>query len=378
MDRRQVLVIGGGIGGLTAAVALQRAGIAVQVHERAPEVREVGAGIGLWPNAIVALDRIGLGEAVRRAGVPLANGIVRSSAGKTIALTSLAELERRFGASTIIVHRATLIEILRAALGEEDLRLGRACVGVEQTDAGVTARFADGGTASADVIVGADGLHSVVRSALHGEVPPVYAGYTAWRAAVPFDHGRFDAGESWGPGTRFGMFPMVGGQVYWFATANAREGARASGGEKAFLLDRFAKYHDPVPAMIDAAPADAILRNDVYDRPPLADWGRGRITLLGDAAHPTTPNLGQGACQAIEDAVVLARRLHDARDVVQALRAYERERAPRTNKIVLRSRQFGRIAQIESAPLIALRNAALSAVPARVRFREVEWLARFE
>src|SRR5262249_49141302 len=151
---------------------------------------------------------------------------VRASTGRLISRATLGGLEQRLGASTVVIHRATLIEILRSALDDRVVRLGRSCVGFEQTAAEVSAELDDGGTASADVLIGADGLHSVVRAGLLGSVAPVYAGYTAWRAAVAFDHGRVEPGESWGCGTRFGMFPMTGGRVYWFATANAREGAR--------------------------------------------------------------------------------------------------------------------------------------------------------
>jgi 2-polyprenyl-6-methoxyphenol hydroxylase-like FAD-dependent oxidoreductase len=241
---------------------------------------------------------------------------------------------------------------------------------VEDPD-GARAEFAEGSVARGDVVVGADGLHSVVRAGLHGPAPPAYSGYTAWRAVVPFDTRRVQGSETWGAGARFGMVPMSGNRVYWFATKNVLEGER-QGDEKAGLHDLFRGWHDPIGALIDAADPAWILRNDIYDRPVLDRWGRGRVTLLGDAAHPMTPNLGQGACQALEDAVVLARCLQDQPEVATALRAYETQRIPRANALVHRSRQVGRIGQVERRAAVWLRNTMVGLVSPRLQAKQLE------
>jgi 2-polyprenyl-6-methoxyphenol hydroxylase-like FAD-dependent oxidoreductase len=376
-EARRAIVIGAGIGGLATAIALRRAGLEVEVHERATELREVGAGIGLWANALRALDTLGLGDRVRAASIPIGTAAVYTSRGEPV-LRSSAEDLVRLGGTTVVIHRAELLEILIAAWGADSIRLGHACTGFDQDDGGVTAKFAGASEARGDVLIGADGLHSAVRAGLFGDSKPRYAGYTAWRGVARFDHSRLVVGESWGKGVRFGQFPIQGGRVYWFACSNAAEGEHSASGEKAALREMFARFHDPVPALIEATPDEAILRNDVYDREPRRDWGRGRVTLVGDAAHPMTPNLGQGACQALEDAVVLAECLRTSDEIPRSLEAYQTRRAPRANWIVRRSRQFGEMAQLENPILVALRNTAMRHMPPGYRTREIERILAFD
>jgi 2-polyprenyl-6-methoxyphenol hydroxylase-like FAD-dependent oxidoreductase len=214
-----------------------------------------------------------------------------------------------------------------------------------------------GGESRADLVVGADGLHSVTRTSVWPDAPlPGYAGYTVWRMItppVPVD----ETVESWGAGERFGYLPLADGRVYCFATANAPEGA--DNGGLAGLRRRFAGWHDPIPALLEAADPGAVLHDDLYELPPLAAYTSGRVALLGDAAHAMTPNLGQGACQALEDAVVLAKTV----DGPGGLDAYDRLRRPRTQKIALRSRRIGVVAQWASPAAVTLRNVALRLLP---------------
>ena len=368
----KALVIGGGMGGLSAAIGLRRAGLEVEVFERTPELREIGAGLSLWPNAVKALDRLGIAAEVRSRAVPEVAGAIRTSNGAILFATSARDLERAFGEVTVMVHRAELQTVLVHALGASSIRLGATCTSFEQDASGVTARFADGSTARGDLLVGADGLHSVVRAQLHGNLKPAYAGYTAWRAVVPFAPERLTPGESWGRGARFGQVPMNRGRVYWFAVQNAPEGARGSGGEKAELGRIFRGWHEPIPDLIEAADEALILRNDIYDRPPLDWWGQGCVTLLGDAAHPMTPNLGQGACQALEDAVVLADCLREAGDTGAALRTYEARRIPRTTFLVNRSRDIGRVAQWQNPLAVWARDLAFRLLLSRLQARQLQ------
>ncbi len=371
----KAIVIGGGIGGLTAAIALNRVGIDAEVYERASELREVGAGISLWANAVHALDQVGLGKAVRAQAISGVSGGLRSSHGAVLQSGSYDELTRRFGAAVIMMHRQELLAMLANEAGPERLHLNYECTGVEQNTDAVSARFANGETVRGDVLIGADGLRSVVREKLFGDGPPRYAGYTAWRAVTRFDHASMVAGETWGRGRRFGMIPLAGGRVYWFATMNAPEGDRESESEtKRRVLGLFRGWHEPIPSLIEATAGSAILRNDIYDRDPLTRWSHDRATLLGDAAHPMTPNLGQGACQAMEDAVVLADCLKKCATAAAGLREYEQRRIPRTSRIVLESRRVGEIGQWENRVLCWFRDTAVRATPRKFAERRISYL----
>lgn len=374
---RRALIIGGGIGGLAAAIALKQIGMTVTVLERVAELREVGAGLSLWANAIRALDQLGLGAAVRAQALPEAAGGIRTARGDLLMVTANRQLQARFGELSVMIHRAELHDLLRSAL-EQAVELGMECVGVTADEQGVQAHFSNGQTRRGDLLIGADGLHSQVRAQLHGAQPPTYAGYTAWRAVVPFDLRQLQVGESWGAGARFGQIPMPGGRVYWFATQNAAAGQSSPQGEKQALLEIFGDWHAPIRALLEATPAAAILRNDIYDRPPLTRWGRGPITLLGDAAHPMTPNLGQGACQALEDAVVLAKALRSQADIPAALRRYEAARLPRTTWVVQQSRRVGAVGQWQHPVAVALRNTLVKQLLARFQYQQLAPLLGYD
>lgn len=374
-----VLVAGAGIGGLTAAIALRRAGFEVAVFERAAGILGVGAGLLLAANAVKALDELGLSDAVSGLGVPAADGGILSWRGEVLLKVDASELEKRAGAQTSAVHRADLQEMLLRKLDEAGgtVHVGKELERFAQDDGGVRAFFADGSEERGGVLVGADGLRSRVRAGLFGDQRPVYAGYTSWRGIASPGRELVPVGggfESWGRGRRFGCAHVGGGRVYWFATKNAPEGQRNEpGGSKTALLEAFRGWHEPVGAVIGATEGGAILRTDVYDRKPLGRrWGEGRVTLLGDAAHPMTPNLGQGACQAIEDAVVLARCLRARGATADALRRYEELRAERAATVVRRSRRLGKIGQLENPLLCRLRDRALGMIPAKTYLRQME------
>ena len=369
-------VVGAGIGGLTAALALRNAGIDVEIYEQASEVRAVGAGISLWANAIRALAKLGLGEALQARSVAYARTAILRADGRAIAETSLDELVRRLDAGEIpallVLHRADLLEMLSGRL-ENAIRLGQTCVAFEPRADRVITRFAGGAEVESDVLIGADGIHSAIRGQLHPGEPVRYSGYTAWRAVSKFEAAGWGVTETWGRGRRFGIVPMAGGLVYWFATRNAPEGETdPPGAVKQNLLEVFQGWHDPIQALISATQESAILRNDIQDRDPLPSWGSGRVTLLGDAAHPMTPNFGQGGCQAIEDALVLARMLTTHLDVAAALRSYEAERVARTSPIVLRSRQTGVLAQLENPVACRIRDFAVGKIPRAAMLRQLQ------
>jgi len=387
----RVAVVGAGIGGLTATIALRRVGAEVAIFERAQELKEVGAGLLLAANAQKAFGKLGLRNAVGRLGTPASAGEIRSWRGEVLAGVPVTELEKRVGAASAAVHRADLQALLLRELGGPPPSLGSGCVGFEQDERGVMLFLADGREERADLLVGADGLRSIVRASLFGHEEPRYAGYTSWRAVARPDGELLQWGEgfeSWGRGARFGCAHIGGGRIYWFATKNAPEGEKdgpvgSPDGPKRALLGLFRSWHQPVGELVEATEEGAIRRDDIYDREPLKRWGQGRVTLLGDAAHPTTPNLGQGACLAVEDAVVLARCLegqhHDGtRDVSEALRRYEGLRRERAAEVVRLSRRIGRIGQLENPALRRLRDLVLKAAPSGASLRQVEGVVGYE
>lgn len=356
---RTAIIIGGGVGGLCSAIALRNIGIEVTVYERADMLGDVGAGLVIAANAIRSLHRLRLADQAIAAGSKVTRAQIRTSDGHPLAETDMRNYETRFGAPTIAIHRAALHKALLDTLPEGTVRLGAACTRVEQDQAGVTAHFADGSEARADFLIGGDGVRSAVRRQLFPSVELRYSGYTAWRGAV-ISRDEVALGitsETWGRGYRFGIVRMDAERIYWFATANAKPGITYTPAEqKTLLLKIFGSWHSPIRHLLESTPAEVILHNDISDFAPLNQWSVGRVTLLGDAAHATTPNMGQGACMAIESADVLAQCLAKTGDVEAAFRAYETRRKPRTAFITNQSWQIGRVAQMENPLACAARN----------------------
>ncbi|MGW7054770.1 FAD-dependent monooxygenase [Streptomyces sp. NPDC054887] len=390
MPQRAVTIVGGGIGGLAAAVALHRRGWRVEVLERAPEFTEIGAGISLWPNALHALEALGLAGTVRALGAVETSGGVRDRRGRWLSRTHTAELARRFGHPLVVLHRADLLRVLAEALPAECLRPGSEVTSVRADGRSPTVDdhrgeprpdrvdlrpVVDhhGGGSRPDLVVGADGLRSTVRRDLWPDAAgPRYAGYTAWRMVTePLAAPPSEGAATWGRGERFGYTALPGGRAYCFATASLPEGTASRTSEYAELVRRFGSWPDPVPGLLAAVPAEAVLRHDLYDLPPLTSFVHGRVALLGDAAHAMTPNLGQGACQALEDAVTLAHCLDETPDVTAALRSYDRLRRPRTRAITRRSARLGAVGQLSWPPAVLLRDTAARLVPTRMTLRSM-------
>jgi 2-polyprenyl-6-methoxyphenol hydroxylase-like FAD-dependent oxidoreductase len=367
----RVLIVGGGIAGLGAAIGLRRVGHDVVVLERAAHIAPVGAGITLFANAMKALDRLGVGAAVAARGAAATRSAILTWKGDELTQVPSDLLE-----GTIAVHRADLQAELVAACGE--VRLGVVVTAVQQHDDTVVAVAADGSEERGDLLVGADGLSSVVRRAI-ADAPIRYAGYTAWRGVspIPVEPGRLT--ESWGVGERFGLVDIGRGRTYWFATKNAPEGeSDEPRGRKAEVRRRFSGWHEPIATVVEAAGEDTILRNDVYYLEPLPRWSDGRLVLIGDAAHASTPGVGQGAAQALEDAVVLADRLAHRDELAIALAEYESIRRPRAEAVLKRSRRADRAAQLASPLGWRLRNALVRRLPERTQRRQLEPLVRYE
>jgi 2-polyprenyl-6-methoxyphenol hydroxylase-like FAD-dependent oxidoreductase len=377
-DERRVVIVGGGIGGLTAAIALRAVGIESTVYEQAPELREVGAGIGLWANALHVFRQLGLAPAVLRLGAGPLGGGIRSRRGRWLTRQPASVLERRWGEPTIAVLRAELQALLLDALPAGVVHLDARAIEIAQTTDGVAVRFENASTATGDVVVGADGLHSVVRAQLFDAHPPRYRGYTAWRGvARPGAVAGVDqSSEFWGRGERFGVLPARDGRVAWYASANEPAGSVDTAGAMATLLKRFGEWTAPIPAVLAATPEDTIVKNDVYDRPPTRRWVVGRAALLGDAAHPMAPDLAQGGCQAIVDAWALADSLAGSDDVANALRDYQRRRWRTAAVATLFARSLGQVGQWRHPVACWVRAGALSATPLRLQLRTLDAVMR--
>jgi 2-polyprenyl-6-methoxyphenol hydroxylase-like FAD-dependent oxidoreductase len=347
-----VIIVGAGVGGLSAAIGLLQSGIEVTVLEKQADPRaiETGGGFVLWHNGMRALQRLGLADQVRELGSVLSVADWQVASGRQLAKWPVGEMGRELGAPAVGIRRKSLQSVLLQGLGDGVLRLGVECTGFSVDREGVRVRLAGGEEDHADALIGADGLSSTIRPQLLGRSEqPRSARYSQSYAITDHRNELTDAGifrEIDGRGLRFFIFPVGGGDAYWAGAIRGTDGGGAPEPRpevKSRVLERFRGWPDPVESLIAATPEDSILRREIVDRDPVKRWGAGPVTLLGDAAHPTTPNLGQGACQSMEDAVVLAKCLRDESEVAQALRDYEARRISRTSSFVRRARLIGQI-----------------------------------
>ncbi len=358
-------IIGGGIGGVAAAVALHRAGIQATVYERGTELREVGAGMMLWPNATRVLKELGLLDRIAASSGPNEHFLVRSRTGRILMDIGLGH----FDVPALCTRRSDLLEALISGLPAQRLRLGHDFGYFEGQKSSVGIRFSNGISMEHDLLIGADGIRSRVRSQLLGTHDPIFRGYTIWRglARLTGAVAKGSNSETWGRGKRFGILSTGGDRFTWYATANTDpRHVDSHEGRQHELLQMFAGWHEPVEGLIAATEEGAILKNGAYDLPPLKRWGHGRVMLLGDAAHPCTPNLGLGGCMALEDALVLAKSFVKEATPELALRRYESLRRRRTQHVQRRSLLMGNVGQWENLLVTGGRQMVTSILPATI------------
>lgn len=357
MKEQRIIVAGAGIGGLAAALALARAGHKVTVYEQAPELGEVGAGIMMTPNASRALRSLGVWDAVERLALkPAATHYRHYQTGDELTAFRFGPaFEQQYGYPFLTIHRADLLfaiaEGVRSA-GADIVKLDHTLVDCGQTDGQAWAKFANGDEASADLLVGADGVRSTVRAKIHGVRPVRFSGHVAFRGTVPTDrlssvHQTSDTYVWVGEGKHVVHYPIKQGQLMNYVVIVEREAWTDEGwnlpGDIADVKQEFQGWHQDFQELLDHSDPQGLIKWGLFGREPLEQWRSGRITLLGDAAHPTVPFMAQGAAMGLEDAVILARALAEADDVEAGLQRFEDTRHERTAWIPQHSLYFGQL-----------------------------------
>ncbi|HEY6308213.1 MAG TPA: FAD-dependent monooxygenase [Candidatus Angelobacter sp.] len=362
MTRKVISIVGGGIGGIAAGIALLQAGFTVRIFEKARQLREAGAGVSLWPNGTAILSELGLLSGVLKHGQIGTHFLLRAQSGELLMNISTAKADT----PTVCLHRGDLLRVLAQAMPLECFRLNHELTGVELNGQRVCLQFRDQDSFVCDGVVGADGIHSRLRASLGYHRTPSHRGYTIFRGLTdPPQDLPLHNGESWGAGYRFGTLAIGGNKVCWYATVNSSALSHPAEERKGRLQEIFKTWHDPIPRLLAATDPSMIMAANACDLGP-SRRGSGPVTLLGDAAHVLTPNLGQGACMALEDALVLAKSLSCNSSVSMGFRCYESLRFSPVRSAVLRSRWLGAIGQWESRIAVSLRNLVTRGLPAHL------------
>lgn len=343
-----IAIVGGGIGGLATAIALLNQRFNVQVYERTQALQPIGAGLSLMPNGLNCLDAIhpGIVNKLKQAGSQNSQFNLKKSTGEAIA-SQPSKMMQQYGQPMVNIRWSRLQEILAEALPADIIHLNCRCIGFEQSDRHVKVNFADRNSVEADLLIGADGLNSVVRQVLFDDGSPIYQGRMSWRAVVKYDLEVLPPNEivlfSSAEGKNFLLVDVGEGYIFWSAGALAPDDAVCQNAAevKSRVLTEFAGWAEPLQEIINITPGDRIVERPICDRVPLQSWSSGRVTLLGDAAHPIVPALGQGANTAFEDAWELSQCLAQGSTITDAFHAYEQSRIPRTQVIYARSAYQG-------------------------------------
>lgn len=372
----KITIIGAGIAGLTTAIALKKAGIDYIIYESAATLGPVGAGLGLGANAIKAFGELGIEREVMAAGRLLESFAIKDEKGNIISRTNSIELSKQYGTDNFTIHRYNLHEVLLKHAGEENVVCGKRCVDFKRGENNITLFFDDNTKVTAENLIVSDGINSPLRKKLLPGSLPRYSGYTCWRGVVDdFGFELKEACEIWGTKGRFGIVPLANNKTYWFACVNASEKNQSL---KSYTTNDLYKHFSAYPAivkdLIRQTDNSKLIWADICDLKPLSRFAFGNILLIGDAAHATTPNMGQGACQAIEDAVVLGNLLSVNKDVAAAFKLFENRRVTRTTMIVNKSWQIGKMAQLENKVVVGLRNFLLKRMPPSFSKKQMKFL----
>ena len=372
------IISGGGIAGLTTAIALQKEGYRVKVFERFKELKEIGAGLGLGANAWKGLAYLGITEDLEMKCNIIENTKFLDQKGHVISKMGMEGLNKKYGVASFTVHRADLLNILFSKLQLDTVEFGKRVVDYEQHENKVTVYLDDGNVITGNALIAADGIHSSVRKKCLPGIQPRYSGYTCWRAAVNV-HNETSVpkyfSETWGAKGRFGIVPLKDHQIYWFACVNAPYQSKTMSGFTIKDLYRlFQDYHSPIPELIQKTQDEELIWNDIIDLNPIDRYAFGKVLLIGDAAHATTPNMGQGAGQAIEDAIILSKVLKNQANHAEAFVDFEKLRMPKTKKIINMSWRLGKIAQLDHPFQIGIRNSLMRILPSKMQEKQMEFV----
>ncbi len=375
---KKAIIIGGGIGGLTLANALKPLSLEVEIYEAAPELKEVGAGILMGTNAMMVLKELGFSEEVEAEGKRIDSGNITDTDWRVLQSMPLKQIEKKYSISTIAIHRGKLQKILAKGLSKNvPIHLNKRAISIEN-DGKPKVSFEDGTRIKADFLIGADGLNSVVRKHLFPYNQPKYLGQTCWRGTLRYRlpaSFKNNISEGWGKKGRFAMIEIADDLVYWYSVIKTKEGERDNPATiKADLKRHFDEFPPVVADLIDKTSVENILRNDIYELKPQKRWHRGHIGLIGDAIHATSPNLGQGGAQAIEDGLALAHCLKAEKDFDTAFQKLEKMRYWKAKYVTDNSRLMGIVAHWENNLLIKFRNFLMRQIPQNLFIKRFEKL----
>lgn len=377
-DLERVVVVGGGVGGLTVALGLQRAGVKVEVHEKYDHLARRASAFTLWSHAIERLTELGVDD-LDRIGAQLELTQIRDRDGNLIEELPVGKVSRKLGAPSYEVDRRELRAVLLELLDDDVLVMPSECVGIEQNGLSATVLLKGGGKASGDLVIGADGAHSVTRGAVAGGASPSYAGYAAWAGVLEdFHHELFEPNrhvEVWGMGSIGGVADLGAGRARWYLGRGTEPGLDWGQVEVAQLLNYTEGWYPLVGDAIAAADPDSITVMEAWELEPLDTWVEGRLVLLGDSAHLSSPSISGGACTTIEDAATLVNALTGPAALPDALGAFEAERKARDEQVVKRSRELGKLQYLHSPVACWLRDGAFRHMPAGQVERVLEGLA---
>ena len=371
----KIAIIGGGIGGLTTALALKQAGQEVTVYESATEIKPVGAGIVMANNAMQVFDKLGVRKKIENAGHKISNIKITDAQLNTIAASELTKFENKYGVYNVAVHRAELQNILANAIGFQNIQLSKRLLKIQQ-ESNFKLTFDDNTSINADIVIGADGIKSTVRNQLFGTGNIRDTKQKCWRGVTEFDWTSkysHEAFEAWGKGKRFGFVKISDKKVYWYAAIN--EMLKKNNAD---IRGLFKEFHPEVVKIISETPKDKIIFSDIIDLKPINQWQKGKVCLIGDAAHATTPNMGQGACQAVEDAYVLGKLFGQGKSVEEVFTQYEKLRMEKAHFIVNTSWTIGNVAHLHNSVTVWLRNVLVKTIPKSVNEKQLEKVFNIE
>lgn len=377
MNGKKFLIVGAGIAGLTTGIALQKQGFNVKIYESYPEIKASGAGLILGQNALKAFATLDLDQEIINAG-KWANSVkLKTDSGKILSHIDSYAKESAGDIRVLSVARTELHHILYSHLQPNTIETNKKCIDFEQNPTGVSVYFADGTNTRGDYLIAADGIHSVIRKKLLPHIQLRYSGYTCWRGitSIPDEHANVEFIEVWGDKGRFGSVPLSGNRVYWYTTINSKpENQELARYKVQDVYNIFKDYHEPIPQVLNSTKDDELIWNDIYDFKPIDQYAFERTLLIGDAAHATTPNMGQGACQAIEDAIILSGCLTGNAHTEEAFKRFESLRVKRVTKIINTSWNMGKIAHLKNPLISTIRNNIFQWMPENIKQKQLEFL----